>query len=67
MEFFVIKNVHVVNEGHTHVMDVAMQDGRFSAISPTLNTPVGATEINGEGLYLIPGLIDDQVHFRNPA
>jgi dihydroorotase len=67
MEFFVIKNVHVVNEGSTQVMDVAMHNGRFSTIAPTLNTPAGATEINGDGLYLIPGLIDDQVHFREPG
>lgn len=67
MEFFVIKNVHVVNEGSTQVMDVAMHNGRFSAIAPQMNTPVGATEIDGEGLYLIPGLIDDQVHFREPG
>jgi dihydroorotase len=49
MEFFVIKNVHVVNEGSTQVMDVAMHNVRFSTIAPTLNTPAGATEINGDG------------------
>ncbi|MGI9190600.1 MAG: dihydroorotase [Chitinophagaceae bacterium] len=67
MDFFVIKNVHVVNEGRIDVADVTMKDGRFTAISSQSNTPAGATEINGEGLYLIPGLIDDQVHFREPG
>lgn len=67
MDFFVIKNVNVVNEGRIQTMDVAMQGGRFSALAPTLNNTAGATEINGEGLYLIPGLIDDQVHFREPG
>lgn len=67
MEFFVIKNVNVVNEGQIQTMDVAMQHGRFSALSGSLNTPAGAHEIDGEGLYLIPGLIDDQVHFREPG
>ncbi|MBU3675603.1 MAG: dihydroorotase [Chitinophagaceae bacterium] len=67
MDFFVIKNVQVVNEGRIFTGDVTMKDGRFTAISSQSNTPPGATEINGEGLYLIPGLIDDQVHFREPG
>ena len=67
MDFFVIKNVQIVNEGRIQIGHVAMQNGRFSHIAPSINTPHGATEIDGEGLFLIPGLIDDQVHFREPG
>jgi dihydroorotase len=63
----VIKNVDVVNEGEIQRRDVYIKNGRFEKISPQIDTPVAVREIDGEGLCLIPGLIDDQVHFREPG
>lgn len=47
--------------------DVLIKDGRIDKIATSLETPNGVTEINAEGMYLIPGAIDDQVHFREPG
>lgn len=61
-----IKNVQVVNEGAILACDVLVKNGRFQKIDPRISI-AHATEINGEGKYLLPGVIDDQVHFREPG
>ena len=43
-----------------------MKNGRIKKIAPEISE-VGAKEINADGLWLIPGVIDDQVHFREPG
>lgn len=65
MQNTIIKNISIVNEGTTTVGDVLIRDGRIQKIAPQ----IGETghEINGEGKYLLPGVIDDQVHFREPG
>ena len=68
MKKYLIKNIQVVNEGHITAADVLITNGRIEQISPQItgvNTDV--IEINGEGKYLFPGCIDDQVHFREPG
>ena len=65
MQKYLIKNIQVVNEGHIKAADVLITGGRIERISPQINSP--AKEINGEGKYLFPGCIDDQVHFREPG
>ena len=65
MEKYVIKNSTIVNEGSQIVSDVLISGGRIEKIGPTIS--VNAKEINGEGKYLFPGAIDDQVHFREPG
>ena len=65
MQKYLIKNIQVVNEGHIKTADVLITNGRIEKISPLINVP--ASEINGEGKYLFPGCIDDQVHFREPG
>ena len=65
MEKYVIKNSTIVNEGSQTVSDVLISGGRIEKIAPTIS--VNAKEINGEGKYLFPGAIDDQVHFREPG
>ncbi len=65
MQNYLIKNVQVVNEGRITVKDVLIKNGRIEKISPQINE--FAKEINGEGKYLFPGAIDDQVHFREPG
>lgn len=66
-EVYLIKNIQVVNEGAITPADVLIEKGRIAKIAPAITTPAGATEINGEGKYLLPGVIDDQVHFREPG
>jgi dihydroorotase len=63
---YLLKQVHIVNEGNIQVADVLIAGGRIEKIAPNIDSPV-ATEINGEGLHLLPGVIDDQVHFREPG
>ncbi len=64
---YLIKNISVVNEGEISVNDVLI-DGEFiSKVEPQIDNDTNATEINGEGLHLLPGAIDDQVHFREPG
>ncbi len=62
----IIKAATVVNEGKITTCDVLLVDGRIEKIAPQLDLRAD-TEINAEGLHLLPGLIDDQVHFREPG
>lgn len=62
----VIRNARIVNEGQIREGDLLIQDGRIGRIGSQINAP-GATEIDAGGLYLMPGIIDDQVHFREPG
>lgn len=62
-----IKQATVVNEGKQYVADVLMKDGRIEKIAPYVEVPFAVHEVRAEGLYLLPGVIDDQVHFREPG
>ncbi|TBR19425.1 MAG: dihydroorotase [Chitinophagaceae bacterium] len=66
MQKYLIKNVQLVNEGTITVSDILLKEGFIEKIDSTISSS-NATEINGEGKYLLPGLIDDQVHFREPG
>ena len=67
MQKYLIKNIHVVNEGRIITADVLFANERIEKIAPTIEVAENVTEINGEGKYLLPGAIDDQVHFREPG
>ncbi|RAJ74037.1 dihydroorotase [Chitinophaga dinghuensis] len=67
MQNYVIRNISVVNEGRTTVQDVLIKDNRIEKIAPNITVSGIYTEINGEGKHLLPGVIDDQVHFREPG
>src|SRR5688572_17825378 len=67
MENYLIKNIVVVNEGKSLTKDVLIRNGRIEKISDNISSISANTEINGEGKYLLPGVIDDQVHFREPG
>ncbi|PSL50017.1 dihydroorotase [Chitinophaga niastensis] len=67
MQNYLIRNIAVVNEGHTTVQDVWIKDNRIEKIAPHITPSGNYTEINGEGKHLLPGIIDDQVHFREPG
>lgn len=62
----IIKNTTIVNEGKTFHGDVVINGERIEKISTTPVNDQGK-EIDGEGLILMPGVIDDQVHFREPG
>ena len=60
-----IKNCKVINEGEIFESDLLIEDGRIAKIDFSID-PQGDV-IDAEGLYLMPGVIDDQVHFREPG
>lgn len=65
MSDHIIKNVTSINEGHRTYGDVLFRDGRIERCGGEIKTPAGVREIDGEGKLLLPGVIDDQVHFRD--
>lgn len=67
MQGYLIKNTTVVNEGKSIQSDVLILNGRIEKIASNISTPQNVIEINGEGKFLLPGAIDDQVHFREPG
>lgn len=66
MSTILIKSASIVNEGQIFTGDVFVKDGLIEQIGPSLNIAADK-EINAEGLHLLPGCIDDQVHFREPG
>ena len=67
MRNYLIRNILIVNEGRISAADLLVKNGRIEKIAPNLQPAFAVTEINGEGKYLLPGVIDDQVHFREPG
>lgn len=67
MQKYLFKNIQVVNEGKIKTMDVLTAGDRIERVDGTIGSAAKAVEINGEGKYLLPGVIDDQVHFREPG
>lgn len=67
MKNYIIRNAAIVNEGEVSHQDVLIQNGRIAKILPVLDTLTNHKEIDASGLYLLPGVIDDQVHFREPG
>ncbi|MCC6819085.1 MAG: dihydroorotase, partial [Bacteroidia bacterium] len=66
MKSYLIKNATVVNEGKSEIKDVLIKDERIERIDNSISVK-NATVIDAEGMYLMPGAIDDQVHFREPG
>jgi dihydroorotase len=67
MQKYLLKNIQIVNEGYISAGDLLLSGGRIERIAPQIGNIPGAQEINGENKYLLPGVIDDQVHFREPG
>ena len=67
MSQILIRNSAVVNEGTIQYKDVLVKDGFIEKIDNNITVPGNVREINGEGMHLLPGVIDDQVHFREPG
>ncbi|MGN6352561.1 MAG: dihydroorotase [Parafilimonas sp.] len=64
---FLIKNATVVNENKIFHSDILIKDGRIEKIAPNISLKYAIKEIDATGLHLLPGAIDDQVHFREPG
>ena len=67
MSKYIINDAQLVNEGQVKMASLCIEDGVISKIE---NNPIhkeGYTIIDAAGLYIFPGLIDDQVHFREPG
>lgn len=67
MKTYLIKEACIVNEGTKTYGDVLVKNGRIEKIAASIDTKEKVTEINASGLHLLPGVIDDQVHFREPG
>ncbi|MFT4196433.1 MAG: dihydroorotase [Pseudoxanthomonas sp.] len=63
----VIVNALLVNEGREQPADLRFEDGRITRIAPRISPQPGETVIEAGGRRLLPGMIDDQVHFREPG
>ncbi|HAJ99391.1 MAG TPA: dihydroorotase [Bacteroidales bacterium] len=63
---YCIQNISIVNEGKIELADILISDGRISKIGKFF-IPENARVIDGSGQYLLPGIIDCQVHFRDPG
>jgi dihydroorotase len=67
MNRYLIKQATVINENEKFISDVLIENNIISRIDSKIDNDCNAIEINAEGLYLVPGAIDDQVHFREPG
>jgi dihydroorotase len=67
MKKYLIREIAIVNEGNIRHGDVLIEEGRIARIGGTIGDVNGAVEIDGSGKHLLPGVIDDQVHFREPG
>ena len=68
MSTFLIKNARIVNEGSIFEGDVLIENERISQIAESISPKTSnCVIIDAEGSFLMPGVIDDQVHFREPG
>ncbi len=67
MNTILIQNAQIVNENVVFKGDVLIENNIIKQISEKINSPENATIIDANGSFLIPGFIDDQVHFREPG
>jgi dihydroorotase len=67
MKNWLIRNAELVNEGSRRVADVRLRDGRIETIAAQLSARGDETVVDAAGQWLLPGMIDDQVHFREPG
>lgn len=67
MKSQLIKNAQLVNEGKTQRADVRITNQFIECIAPNITPSENDDVIDAQGAYLLPGMIDDQVHFREPG
>ncbi|AFL84168.1 dihydroorotase, multifunctional complex type [Belliella baltica DSM 15883] len=67
MKSILITGANIVNEGKITPLDILIQDGLFYNVGNDLSEFDADIKIDAKGKYIFPGLIDDQVHFREPG
>lgn len=67
MKSQLIKNAQIVNEGKTQRADVRITNQFIECIAPNITPRENDDVFDAKGAYLLPGMIDDQVHFREPG
>ena len=67
LSYLLISNARLVNEGEVREADVLIEDDRIARIDASIAVPDGAEVVDAAGKFLLPGMIDDQVHFREPG
>ncbi|MDL2320987.1 dihydroorotase [Desulfosarcina sp. OttesenSCG-928-B08] len=67
MKSILITNATTINEGRSLIQDVRIKDGRIDTLGTDLSARKTDQIIDAKGLFLLPGMIDDQVHFREPG
>lgn len=67
MQKYLIKDISIVNEGKIEQKDILIGNNRIEKIEHNISVKEKVVEINGLGKHLFPGVIDDQVHFREPG
>ncbi|MEM6339274.1 MAG: dihydroorotase, partial [Pseudomonadota bacterium] len=66
MPSILIKDTQIINRGTITNGDIFIQNGKIEKIAPSINRRADI-ELDGSGQYAMPGIIDDQVHFREPG
>lgn len=66
MKSILIKNARLVNRGNITEADILIKNGRIEKIAGSISAPADL-EIDAKGKHVLPGIIDDQVHFREPG
>jgi dihydroorotase len=67
MSSIIIKNARMVNEGRISEGDLRVADGRITQVGGEISAQANDRVIDADGKHLLPGMIDDQVHFREPG
>jgi dihydroorotase len=67
MKTILIKGAKVVNEGSVKLLDVLIVGKYIGETEKNISPQKGWEVIDARGMYLLPGMIDDQVHFREPG
>src|SRR4051812_20280096 len=66
-DVLLVRGGRVVDETGERVADVAVREGRITDVGPGLDVPAGAKVLDADGCVVTPGLVDIQVHFREPG
>ncbi len=66
MSSLLIRNARLVNRGQIRASDLLIRDGRIAKIASSISDRADR-ELDAQGNYVLPGIIDDQVHFREPG
>ncbi|GJQ05185.1 dihydroorotase [Capnocytophaga canimorsus] len=67
MNTYLIVNAKIVNEGQISHSDILIENGRISKIASQITLKGNVQVIDAQGNFVLPGVIDDQVHFREPG